>query len=67
MAYEDDDIDMQEFLTKWGYKSVEEWALDSDYEYDDDEDVWFDEEGWPVDIEAKLYYAIESSLEDEGK
>ena len=45
MAYEDDDIDMEDFLRGWGYKNVEEWALDSDYEYDDNIDVWFDEEG----------------------
>lgn len=63
MAYEDDDIDMEAFLKEWGYKNVEEWALDSDYEYDDNIDVWFDEEGNPVDIEEKLYYAIEASLE----
>jgi hypothetical protein len=64
MAYEDDDIDMEAYLKAWGYKNVEEWALDSDFEYDDDEDIWFNDEGNPVDIEEQLYYVIDSLTEE---
>jgi hypothetical protein len=64
MAYSDDDIDMEAFLKACGYKSVEEWALDSDFEYDDDQDIWFNDEGHPVDIEEQLYYVIDSLTEE---
>jgi hypothetical protein len=64
MAYEDDDIDMKAYLKACGYKSVEEWALDSDFEYDDDQDIWFNDEGNPVDIEEQLYYVIDSLTEE---
>jgi hypothetical protein len=64
MAYSDDDIDMEAYLKACGYKSVEEWALDSDFEYDDDQDVWFNEDGNPVDIEEQLYYVIDSLTEE---
>lgn len=64
MAYSDDNIDMEAFLKAWGYKNVEEWALDSDFEYDDDQDIWFNDEGYPVDIEEQLYYVIDSLTEE---
>ena len=52
------------YLENSGYKSVEEWALDSDYVYDDNEDIWLDEEGNVVDIEQKLWYTIDSMEEE---
>ena len=53
--HEDIDIDgeraIDRMLEAGGYKTVEEWALDSDYWYDDDYDQWFDVENYMVDIE----------------
>lgn len=57
-------IDIDKYLRDNDYASVEEWALDSDYRYDKNTDTWFDEENYPVDIEEKLWYAIEAMSED---
>lgn len=53
-----------DYLQANGYASVEEWALDSDYTYDDDHDVWYDDERTCIDIESKLLDAIDSSVVD---
>lgn len=57
------DINIELYLIDNEYKNIEEWALDSDYSYDDNYDVWYDEEHNPVDIESKLWYAIDSLVE----
>lgn len=55
-----------DYLQANEYASVEEWALDSDYTYDDDHDVWYDDERNCVDIESKIVDAIDSSVIDCG-
>jgi hypothetical protein len=55
---------MAEYLEDSGYESVEGWALDSGYYYDDNEDIWLDEEDNIVDIEQKLWYTIDSMEEE---
>lgn len=57
-------IDMDKYLNDNGYDSIEAWALDSDYVYDDNQDIWLDEEENIVDIEQKLWYVLDSLLED---
>lgn len=53
--YQDIDIDgeraIDRMLEDGGYASVGEWALDSNYWYDDDYDQWYDDDGYIVDIE----------------
>ena len=53
--YQDIDIDgeraIDRMLEAGGYANVGEWALDSNYWYDDDYDQWYDDEGYAVDIE----------------
>lgn len=52
------------YLAYYGYKTVEEWASDSDYRYDKDSGVWSNDDGQPVDIHAQLLAAIETRLDD---
>lgn len=52
---------MERYLFEGGYKSVEDWASDSDYFYDATEGVWLDEMGNDVDIEACFFFALEAS------
>lgn len=55
---------IQAFLTNGGYESLEDWALDSDYTCEKDDEVewsWFDEDGNEVDIVAAIYGAMEAS------
>lgn len=60
----DADEELASWLEDRGYTDEEEWALDSDYVYDDNEDVWYDDDGNPVDLQEKLWYIIDS-LEDQ--
>lgn len=48
------------WLTKNGYASLIEWGLDSDYHMDDD-GVWYDDNGYEVDIFSQAYYAMEAA------
>ena len=43
-----------EYLRAYKYMSVEDWAVDAGYWYDDDHDVWYDDEGCASDIEEEL-------------
>ena len=49
------------YLTDNDYKSIEEWAEDSDYCWDKNDLLWRDEHGNEVDIEQCLYYALEAA------
>ena len=52
-----------EYLETNGYRNVAEWALDSDYEYREELDIWLDEWGNIVDPRQQLIAAIESAAE----
>lgn len=58
------DDDVTRYLAHYGYKTVEEWAADSDYRYDKDSGVWSNDDGQPVDIHAQLLAAIETRLDE---
>lgn len=58
MTLSDDEIVVRDYLKATGYDSVEDWALDSNYYYNDDYDVWCDDEGNPVEIRMMLLGAI---------
>ena len=45
---------LNDYLTRNGYSSVEEWALDSDFRYDKNDDIWYNDEGQPTDVEEYL-------------
>ena len=49
------------YLDAHGYRNVAEWALDSDYQYDESTDLWTDEEGYIIDPYGQLLAAIESA------
>lgn len=52
-TWEDCEPALERMLKAGGYETVEEWAHDSDYLYDDDYDMWYDDDGYAVDIESK--------------
>ena len=54
-------MNVGKYLDAHGYRDVAEWALDSDYQYDESTDLWTDEEGNIVDPYFQLIGAIESS------
>jgi hypothetical protein len=58
----DGDIDTEAYLKDNNYRSVEEWAFDSDYEYNKHQDYWYDTEGHIVDIDMQLWYVIDSLI-----
>lgn len=52
---------MLEYLRRLGHPSLEEWAIVAmGYKYDDDYDVWTDDESQPVDIELAMIRALDS-------
>ena len=51
---------ISQYLSKYNYASVRDWARDSDYTQQED-DTWNDESGNEVDIDACLFYAIEAA------
>lgn len=53
---------VEEYLRAYNYISVEDWAVDAGYWYDDDLDIWRDEEGHGVDIEYKLCAMLSRAL-----
>lgn len=59
------EIDLDKYLAENDYSSIEEWAMDSDYRYDKNTDIWYDEEGNGVSIAEKLWYVIDSLTEEE--
>jgi hypothetical protein len=59
------EIDLDKYLAENDYSSIEEWAMDSDYRYDKNTDIWYDEEGNGVNIAEKLWYVIDSLTEEE--
>ena len=58
------DGDVTRYLAYYRYRTVEEWAADSDYRYDKDSGVWSNDDGQPVDIHAQLLAAIETLLDN---
>jgi len=54
----DDEIVVRDYLKATNYDTVEDWALDSNYCYNDDYDLWYDDDGNPVDIYSMLLVAI---------
>lgn len=48
--WDDDNLALGRLLRAGDYPHVEAWAYDSGYIYDDDRDVWYDDEGYGVDI-----------------
>jgi len=60
-------MNVGEYLDANGYRNVAEWALDSDYEYDESSDLWTDEEGNIIDPYSQLIGAIESARYEEDK
>lgn len=53
------------YLEYNGYEGISEWALDSDYEYNQELDVWLDEYCNVVDPYQQFFSAIESELSDQ--
>lgn len=51
-------ISNEHYLQEMEYDSVEDWARDSDYSYDEEMDVWRDEEGEIVDISEQLSFML---------
>jgi hypothetical protein len=65
-CFDDHDLALQRMLDAGKYSNVHEWAHDSDYRYDDDWDVWYDEDGNAVDVyEKAVYAALEAGYETE--
>jgi hypothetical protein len=52
------------YLAHYQYRSIEEWAADSDYLYSKDEDCWYNEEGHLVDIYSQFDKALDQLIED---
>lgn len=50
-----------EYLRDNEYANIGEWALDSDYYYDNVSGIWFDEHQSAVDIELEFYFALEAA------
>ena len=59
-----DDDTVRAHLFDSGYRTVEEWAADSDYTYDKDAGVWLNDEKQPVDIHAQHEIAVAESLDN---
>lgn len=55
----DDDEIVARFLSERGFDTIEAWAVASGYWFDDDYGVWYDDEGYGVDIEDALVIGIE--------
>lgn len=55
-------LECLEFLENTGYSSLAEWALDSDYEYNQELGIWLDEYSNPVRIAQNLFFAMEQAL-----
>lgn len=52
---------MSEYLQRKGHQSIQEWAIVAmGYRYDDDWDVWTDDESQPVDIELAMIRMLDS-------
>ena len=50
------------YLREHGHATVEEWAIVTmGYWYDDDYDVWFNDESEPVDIELKFIQMLDEN------
>ena len=49
------------YLLHYGYKTVEEWAANSDYRYNKTTDTWLNDDAQPVDIVAELDRVIDES------
>lgn len=56
------DDDTRHYLSEHGYKTVEEWAADSDYHYNKNTGVWSNDDGDPVDIHLQLLHTIAERL-----
>lgn len=50
-----------EYLERFQYRNVTEWAIDSGYVYNEQTDEWKDEHGTVVDPTEQLVSAIESA------
>lgn len=52
---------MSNYLASKGHQSIQEWAIVAmGYRYDDDWDVWTDDESQPVDIELAMIRMLDS-------
>ena len=52
-TWDDYELAVARMLKAGDYETVQDWAHDSDYRYDDNYDVWYDDDGYAVDIESK--------------
>lgn len=50
-----------EYLRNNEYADIGEWALDSNYCYNNVSGIWFDENYSAVNIELEFYYALEAA------
>jgi len=55
----DDERVIASFLTDRGYDRIQDWAIASGYFYDDDCDVWYNDDGYGVDLEDELILGID--------
>lgn len=52
-------VSNEQYLKEMGYDSIEDWARDSDLIYDQQSDLWFDDEGTCIDIDVHLAYILD--------
>ncbi len=60
MTLSDEEILARDYLKATGYDSIQEWALDCGYCYNDDYDVWYGDDGEPVELQERLLSSLGS-------
>jgi hypothetical protein len=56
----DEEILVRDYLKATGFDGIQEWALDCGYCYNDDYDVWYDDDGEPVELQERLLLSLGS-------
>lgn len=53
------DADIYKYLWSRGCDTPDDWALENGYIYNKREDIWYNDEGQPVDLETEILHEME--------